>query len=169
VTEAFEPLRVLDCLHRHGVEFVLIGGVAAVAHGSPLATFDVDITPRRSGDNLDRLAAALRELNARIRTSAEPVVFPIEGGFLAAQPHMLNLTTDAGDLDLTFAPAGFPDGFPQLRRQAVEVALVDRGVTLVASLRDIIRSKEAADRAKDRAALPYLRALLERIEGPQGT
>ncbi len=162
---AYEPLRALECLHRHEVEFVLIGGVAAVAHGSPLATFDTDITPLRSPDNLERLAAALRELNARIRTSAEPVVFPIDGSFLAAQPHMLNLTTDAGDLDLAFTPSGFPEGFTQLRAGAVEVSLLEGRVTAVASLSDVIDSKVAADRDKDRAALPYLRALLERTRG----
>jgi hypothetical protein len=161
---SYDPLRVLECLHRHAVEFVLIGGVAAVAHGSPLATFDTDIAPERSAGNLDRLAAALRELNAQIRTSAEPVVFPIDSGFLAAQPHVLNLTTDAGDLDLTFAPAGFPEGFVQLRPGAVEVSLVEGTVTPVAALRDVIASKAAADRDKDRAALPYLRALLDRID-----
>lgn len=162
----YDPLRALECLHRHGVEFVLIGGVAAVAHGSPLATFDTDITPRRTADNLDRLAAALRELNARIRTSAEPVVFPIDGGFLAAQPTMLDLTTEAGDLDLAFVPSGFPDGFAQLRTNAVEVSLVEGTLTAVASLLDVIRSKQAADRDKGRAALPYLRALLERTNRP---
>lgn len=162
---SYDPLRVLECLHRHGVEFVLIGGVAAVVHGSPLATFDTDITPRRSADNLHRLATALRALNARIRTSAEPVVFPVDSEFLAAQPHMLNLTTDAGDLDLTFTPAGFPKGFTQLRPDAVEVALVEGALTAVASLRDVIASKAAAARDKDRAALPYLRALLERTSG----
>lgn len=162
---SYDPLGVLECLHRHAVDFVLIGGVAAVAHGSPLATFDTDIAPGRSADNLERLAAALRELGARIRTSTEPVVLPIDGAFLAAQPHMLNLTTDAGDLDLTFAPAGFPGGYEQLRPAAVEVALVAGAETAVASLRDVIASKSAADRDKDRAALPYLRALLDRIDG----
>lgn len=161
----YDPLRVLECLHRHGVDFVLIGGVAAVAHGSPLATFDTDIAPDRASANLERLAAALRELDARIRTSAEPVVFPIDAGFLAAQPNILNLTTDAGDLDLTFSPSGFPDGYAQLRPGAIEVALVDGTSTAVASLSDVIASKAAADRDKDRAALPYLRALQDRIEG----
>ncbi|WP_370327565.1 hypothetical protein [Euzebya sp.] len=94
-----------------------------------------------------------------------PVVLPIDGAFHAAQPHMLDLTTDAGDLDLTFTPAGFPDGFAQLRAGAVEVSLVPDELTAVASLRDIIESKQAADRDKDRAALPYLRALLDRTGG----
>lgn len=164
-TPVYDPQRALTVLHRHGVEFVVIGGLAAVAHGSPLATFDTDIAPGRSADNLDRLAAALRELNAMIRTSVDPVAFSIDGGFLAAQPRMLNLATDAGDLDLTFTPAGFPEGFTQLRPGAVEVSLVEGAMTAVASLRDVIASKAAADRDKDRAALPYLRALLDRIEG----
>ncbi|MCC5952236.1 MAG: hypothetical protein JJU45_09095 [Acidimicrobiia bacterium] len=166
MTASFDPERLLLTLHRHGVEFILIGGLAAVAHGSPLPTTDVDVTPDRSVENLDRLAAALRELDARIRT-AEPdgVVFPIDGAFLAAQPRMLNLVTNAGDLDLTFAPAGFEGGFEPLFSESEEVELVDGSLTLVAGLEAIIRSKEAADREKDRRALPYLRALLEETGG----
>lgn len=167
MTATFDPTRILECLHRHHVEFVLIGGVAAVAHGSPLATFDVDITPTRSHDNLTRLARALRELGAQLRTEGDPIVFPIEAEFLAAQPHMLNLTTDAGDLDINYTPADFPDGFTQLRENALEVALVDDHSTFVASLRDVIRSKEAAGRAKDRAALPFLYALRDRLGGSE--
>jgi hypothetical protein len=65
---------------------------------------------------------------------------------------MWNLTTDAGDLDLRFVPAG-TRGFEDLVRDAVRVDIT--GITLrVASLADVIRSKEAAGREKDRAALP---------------
>jgi len=74
---------------------------------------------------------------------------------------MLNLTTDAGDLDLTFTPAGFEGGFAQLSAEAEELELATGTITRVARLRAIIRSKEVADREKDRRALPYLRALLE--------
>jgi len=162
VTATFDPERLLAVLHRHQVDFVLIGGLAAVAHGSPLPTTDVDVTPDREPANLDRLADALIELRARIRTSdPEGVVFPIDGRFLAAQPRMLNLTTDAGDLDLTFTPAGFEGGFAQLSAEAEELELATGTITRVARLRAIIRSKEVADREKDRRALPYLRALLE--------
>lgn len=158
----FDPERVLAVLHHHHVDFVLIGGLAAVVHGSPLLTTDVDVTPDRDADNLDRLAAALRELDARIRTSEpEGVVFPIGAAFLAAQPRMLNLTTSAGDLDLTFTPAAFSGGYEELRAESDPFELADGEVTHVARLSAIIRSKEAADREKDRRALPYLRALLD--------
>jgi hypothetical protein len=162
VTARFDPERLLEVLHRHRVEFVLIGGVAAAVRGSPLPTADVDITPDPSPDNLDRLAAALRELGARIRTGEpEGVAFPIDGSFLAAQPRLLNLTTSAGDLDLTFVPSGFEGGFRQLVPESDLIELVAVAPTRVARLRAIIRSKEAAGRDKDRWALPYLRALLE--------
>lgn len=162
MTATFDPERMLEVLHRHEVDFVLIGGLAAVAHGSPLPTTDVDITPDRSIENLERLAEALRELDARIRT-ADPdgVVFPIEGAFLAAQPRMLNLATSAGDLDLTFVPAGFDGGFDQLEPESDPMELLEGTQTRVARLAAIIASKEVADREKDRRALPYLRALLD--------
>lgn len=158
----FDPERLLEVLGRHEVEFVLIGGLAAVAHGSPLPTTDVDVTPRRDAANLDRLAGALRELEARIRT-ADPdgVVFPIDGPFLAAQPRILNLTTTAGDLDVAFVLAGFDGGYDELSVESDMIELVDGVATKVARLGAIIRSKEAADREKDRRALPYLRALIE--------
>lgn len=114
----------------------------------------------------ERLAAALRELDARIRT-ADPdgVVIPIDGAFLAAQPRTLNLTTTAGDLDLVFAPAGFEGGFEELTAESELVELVDGVMTRVAGLRAVIRSKEVADREKDRWALPYLKALLDETGG----
>lgn len=166
MTATFDPERVLEVLHRHSVEFVLIGGLAAVAHGSPLPTTDVDVTPDRDAGNLDRLASALRELGARIRTGdPDGVVFPIDGAFLAAQPRMLNLTTDAGDVDLTYLPAGFDGGFDDLVDESDLVELADGVTTRVARLTAIIRSKETADREKDRRALPYLRALLDEAGG----
>lgn len=161
----FHPQRIVATLNRHGVQFVVIGGIAAVAHGSPLPTEDVDITPERSVRNLERLAAALHELGARLRTAGEPdgVDFPIDAGFLGAQPHMLTLTTVAGDLDLALTPAGFPNGYDDLVEDSVVVDLGDGAATRVASLHDVIASKEAAARTKDLAALPVLRALADEL------
>jgi len=161
----FDFERIISTLHRHGVAYVLIGGAAANAHGSTLLTEDVDITPARDRANMDRLAAALRELGARIRTSNEPegVEFPVEGAFLAAQPLMLNLTTEAGDVDLTLAPAGFAAGYDALAPRAVDIEFDDGVVVRVAALDDIIASKRAANRPKDKAALPYLEALADDI------
>ncbi len=73
-----------------------------------------------------------------------------------------NLVTDAGDLDILFVPPG-TQGFSDLRRDAVTIEILGSS-TSVASLADIIRSKEAAGRPKDVAAIPLLRRVLDEIE-----
>ncbi|MGH7589065.1 MAG: hypothetical protein ACRELU_10790, partial [Gemmatimonadota bacterium] len=84
---------------------------------------------------------------------------------LLSRVEILNLTTKHGDLDLTFQPAG-TQGYQDLRRHAIRVAI--RGTeVVVAALADVIRSKEAANREKDRITLPTLRRLLERLEADQ--
>src|SRR5262245_11913930 len=160
---SFDPEQLLHVLNRHGVAYVIVGGIAAVAHGSSLPTEDVDVTPARSRANLDRLAAALREIGARLRSEREPdgVEFVCDGAFLAAQSTNLNLVTDLGGVDLVIAPAGFPRGYDDLVSNAVAIDLGDGTPTMVASLADVITSKRVAGRAKDLAALPYLDALAE--------
>lgn len=167
---SFDFDRIVSTLSRHRVAYVLVGGAAAVAHGSTLPTEDVDITPARDRSNLDHLADALRELGARIRTSNElaGVEFPCDGGFLATIQVMLNLVTDAGDVDVALAPAGFATGYDALAPRAIEVDFGEGVIVLIAALDDIIASKRAANRAKDRAALPYLEALAEEIARGRG-
>jgi hypothetical protein len=159
-----DPVGILEALVRHEVQFVLIGGVAANVHGYPLPTQDVDITPAPDRANYDRLAAALREINARIRVEREPdgVPFLVDGATLAGNVTW-TLRTDRGNLDIVTEPAG-TSGYRDIRRDAVDVELGDGLTIQVASLADIIRSKEAAGRPKDLAALPALRATLERLE-----
>ena len=156
--------RVIATLARYDVRYVLVGGLAAAAHGSTLPTEDVDVVPARDRNNLDRLAAALEELGARIRAEGEPdgVEFPCTGAFLLAMGAMLNLTTDAGDVDLVMQPAGFDAGHDDLDARAIDVEL-DGVVVRVASLGDVMASKRAANRPKDVAAMPYLEALAEEI------
>jgi hypothetical protein len=156
----FDPVRVVSTLHSHEVSFVIIGGIAAIAHGSALPTEDIDITPERSERNLERLAEALRELDARLRVDSEPdgVSFPVDARFFA-DATVLNLVTDAGDVDLVVQPAGFVHGYDDLVANAVVVDIGDGGTTLIAALTDVISSKQAAGRTKDIAALPHLRAL----------
>ena len=162
---SFDFDRIVSTLSRHGVAYVLIGGAAALAHGSTLATEDVDLTPARDQPNLDRLGDALLELQARLRTVNEPegVEFPCNGRFIAAMPLMVNLTTIAGDIDLALAPSGFAEGYDALGAARVEVDFGNGTIVLVAALDDIITSKRTADRPKDRAALPYLEALADEI------
>jgi hypothetical protein len=163
---ALQADELFACLDRHGVQYVLVGGLAAVLHGSPLPTVDAGICPSRTSDNLTRLAAALDELDARIRTpdAAEGMKFPREAAFLARMD-LLNLVTRAGDLDLAFRPAGTA-GFDDLVAHAIRMQI--RGTTVaVAALEDVIRSKEAANRPKDRRSLPMLRQLLDELRKRQ--
>lgn len=163
----FDPAAILRILEAHDVLYVLIGGLAASLHGSPHVTTDVDITPSADRDNLDRLAAALSELDARIRAPGEPDGIPFDrSAAMLARVSILNLTTRYGDLDITFVPSG-TQGFDDLRRGAISITVRDTHV-VVAALADIVRSKEAAGRDKDRLTLPTLRALLERLK-PRST
>lgn len=159
---ALQAEELFACLNRHDVKYVLIGGLAAVLHGSPLPTLDADICPARDADNLGRLAAALDEIDARVRTPDTPdgVPFPRDAMFLS-RVDLLNLVTRAGDLDLSFTPAG-TRGYVDLAERAETVVLYGVPVR-VATLEDVIRSKEAANRPKDLRTLPTLRQLLEEI------
>jgi hypothetical protein len=161
---AFDPECLLRTLDQHRVEYVLIGGLAGALHGSPAMTNDADIVPEPDDANLERLAGALRSLGARLRVASEPDGVPFDPHpALLQSMRVLNTTTRCGDLDLTFAPAALDDYRAlEAGSSTFEVAGV---FVRVASLADIIRSKEAAGRAKDHATLPILRALREEIEG----
>jgi hypothetical protein len=156
--------RILEVLHRNKVAYILIGGLAAVYHGSPFPTEDADIAPEMDPRNLDKLATALGELNARVRTDSEPsgLRFRCDGEALSAA-QTWNLTTDAGDLDVTFTPSG-TRGYRDLSRDAARVELYGVNV-LIASLSDVIRSKQAANRPKDQRMLPTLREILAQRRG----
>ncbi len=161
----FDPAAMLAALQDAGARFVLIGGMAAVLHGDVGVTVDIDIAPARDPANLERLAAALRALDARIRADEVPQGLPFDrsAGFLRnlGPDGILNLTTRAGALDVSFTPAGTA-GYDDLRRDAIRIDAAEGVHVLVASLADVIRSKSAADREKDRVALPRLHELLER-------
>jgi hypothetical protein len=155
----FRPEEMLRVLAEHGVRSVLIGGFAAVIHGSPYVTTDIDVVPDASAENLERLSSSLRELHAKVWTSDEPegLAFDHDPVSLAAS-RTWNLVTDFGRLDITFEPSGTA-GFADVARDAVGLTILGVKVD-VASLADVIRSKEAAGRDKDRLVLPVLRRLL---------
>ncbi len=162
----FDPDEILRVLHRHDVEFVLIGGMAATLHGSDVVTLDLDVSPKSTRDNLERLASALRDLNASLRVEAEPAGVPFDAHVeLLERVQLLNLVTRAGDLDIVMQPAG-SSGYNDLRRDALAISISGVPV-LVASLADVIRSKEAANREKDRSVLPALKRLQVRLESDE--
>jgi hypothetical protein len=154
----FEPEKIFEILQRHEVDYVLIGGVAATLHGSNLRTGDVDICPSREPANLQRLAAALRDLGAKVRTidSAEGLPFAVDEELLGRM-EMLNLVTRFGEMDIAFTPAG-TGGYDELCAEAESFDLGELSVP-TASIDDIIRSKEAANRPKDVEHLRVLRLL----------
>jgi hypothetical protein len=160
----FAPQDVFAVLERHGVRYVLIGGLAAILHGAPHITTDADIVPEVGRDNLERLSAALKELHARIRIAGEPAGIPFDhSGESLSRVQVWNLVTDRGNLDITLVPSG-TRGYDDLVRDVQPKTV--RGIEVpVASLADVIRSKEAAGRDKDRLVLPVLRRLLEETRG----
>jgi hypothetical protein len=170
-SEDFDPVRLLAALREAGVDFVLIGGMAAILHGDVGVTVDLDVVPASAPRNLDQLGKALRALDARIRAEGvrEGLPFDCSAAFFRklAPDAIVDLTTRAGDLDLAFRPSG-TQGYADLRRDAIEIEAADGLRILVASLADVIRSKEAANREKDRIALPRLRRLLDRLRAEDG-
>lgn len=156
----FDPEPILRVLNQHGVRYVVVGAIAAIAQGYPLNTGDLDLTPARDPANLERLASALRELDARLRTPGDPrgVAFPIDARNLG-DVDSWTLTTRHGDLDVLFVPAG-TRGYDDLHRNSVSIELAG-GESRVAALLDVIRMKEAAGRPKDLAQLPALQQTLE--------
>jgi hypothetical protein len=156
----FRPERLLEVLSRHGVRYVLIGGFAGVIHGSPYVTTDLDVVPDDAPGNLERLSRALTALHAKVWTEREPhgVAFGHDAESLASA-RIWNLVTDFGRLDVTFEPVG-TGGYADVARDAVHLTVLGVEVD-VASLADVIRSKEAAGREKDRLVLPVLRRLQE--------
>lgn len=153
---------VLDALQRHRVQYVVIGGFASELYNVAIPpTQDIDITPAMTPKNLEGLAAALQDLEARLAIPGVPEGLEIPGGITAellAGLEVITLVTRAGPLDISMIPQG-TDGYPDLGRNRREIAYGNR-IVPVAALEDVIRSKEAAGREKDLLVLPALRAHL---------
>lgn len=165
---SFDPDRILRALDSHGVDVVVVGGVAARAHGASRQTTDIDCVPSRDFENLQRLAAALISLNARLRVAGmsddEARLLPVrlDAETLAAFGSSTWMT-DSGPLDLLVElrdSSGGRHSFDDLTTRSIQIT-VGGIVVRVAALNDIVESKQFAGRPKDLEALPELRALLE--------
>lgn len=139
------------------VEFVVIGGVAAVAHGSTFQTNDLDICYRPSAANIERLTRLLREWAAYPRGWESGLPFEMDARTFAMTP-ALTLRTSEGDLDLLDKVAGL-NGYDVARELSEELVILDARFHVL-GLPALVRAKEATGRAKDLAQLPMLRALL---------
>lgn len=135
-----DQLALLRALKRHGVEFVVIGGVAAQLHGWREATVDLDITIDLSGDNLARLDVALVSVHAR------NIIQGATGS---------TMLTDHGRLEILSSTDG-PRNYAEWRQGASEHSVESGLVIAVADQADIVRSKQAAGRDKDLAVIPRM-------------
>lgn len=160
-TQAFDPLRLLQALDRHGVRFVVIGGIAGRLYGSPTVTRDLDICHARDAANHEALASTLRELHARLRGVAEEVPFRLDARSLRAGDSF-TFETDAGDFDVLATPTG-TSGYDELLRTAEELDL-DGLKVRVASINALIQMKRAAGRRKDMVEVEILTAVREELD-----
>lgn len=141
---------VAEVFAKHKVEFMFIGKSGAIILGFPAATQDVDLFPKKSGENGERLVVALRELEFEITGEiAEKIVRGVD---------FVQLKTGPFDLDLVFAPDGI-ESFDEAKKRMIVV----EGFP-VANLRDIIASKKASGREKDLMDLPLLEDFREEYE-----
>lgn len=156
-TPPLHAAAILEVLNRLGVEYVVIGAFAAIAQRAPIpATRDIDLTPSASVANLERLSAALHELDARIRAEglSEGLKFDHDGPSLG-RAKVWNLICEHGEFDLSFFPSAFDLGYEELAHRAHRMD-VEGTIVVIADLEDVIRSKEAAGRPKDLQVLPLL-------------
>ena len=149
----FRLRALLQRLTEHGVDFVVVGGVAVILQASPRFTRDLDICYALEQENLNRLGEVLVELGAKLRGIEEDLPFVPDGRALR-QTQILTLTTADGGLDLLVEPVGSP-GYPALRRRSDEIDLDGIGVR-VASVDDLIAMKRAAGRPQDLVDLESL-------------
>jgi hypothetical protein len=152
----FSPRALLRRLVDGGVDFVVVGGIAAVAHGSATFTQDLDIACAPAQENLDRLGRVLVDLGARLRGVTDDVPF-IPDGRTLRRTRVLTLETSIGPVDLLSRPDGAPE-YERLRERASRQVI--GGVEVqVASLDDLIAMKRAAGRPKDLVAVEELEAI----------
>jgi hypothetical protein len=151
-------LAILRTLTKHEVEFIVVGGVCAVLQGAPVNTFDLDVVHSRSADNVERLQAALLELDAHYRSRPGTKMRP-ETSHLVSPGHQL-LMTRFGPMDV-LGTIGDGQGYQDLAGQTDELE-AGGGVRIqVLKLAALIRVKEEVGAEKDKAVLPILRRVLE--------
>ncbi|MBI2922358.1 MAG: hypothetical protein HYY18_14995 [Planctomycetes bacterium] len=163
MTAKFDEL--LGALSDAGVEFILIGGVAATVHGSARLTRDVDVVYRRSPENLTRLVSALQAHSPYLRGAPPGLPFrwderTVRGGL------NFTLTTTLGDLDLLGEMTG-GGSYEALLKESIEVQVFGRTLKCL-SLNQLIAAKRAAGRPKDLEALAELEALRQEARKKPG-
>jgi hypothetical protein len=156
----FQPQALLQALLDHRVDFVVVGGLAAMSHGSAYPSFDLDVAYARDRRNLERLAAALRELGATLRGAPADLPFQIDAETLDAGAHF-TFATPYGALDILDRPDGSP-AYAELRADATR-AVIEGKPALVASIDHLIAMKEATGRPHDKTVAAELRVISDEL------
>ena len=150
--------RLLTILNNESVQYIVIGGVAMVAHGSAHATFDLDLCYERSWENIHALAHALNPFHPRLRGAPEDLPFIFDEKTIKAGLNF-TLATKLGDLDLLGEVAGL--GF---YKDVLEYSVVLQAAEVpckILSLDGLLLAKQAAGRKKDMDSIEELKALLD--------
>lgn len=151
--------QLLRRLAESGIDFVLVGGYAAVLHGSSVLTRDLDVCAPLSPENIEKLRAAFRDANPVHRLSTPQHSFLDEPRHGVALNN-LYLNTDLGTLDVLGSITGIGD-YARVASVAVDVELFGRRIRAI-SLDDLIAAKEALGRDKDLLVAKELRAIRDR-------
>ena len=149
---------LLKELHRLGVEFIIIGGMAAVAHGSAYLTLDLDLCYSRKKENLEKLAEALASFQPHLRGAPPDLPFRLDAATLRSGMNF-TLSTNLGDLDILGEVSGLGD-YRAALSFSEELELYGMRCRVL-TLEGLIKTKKAAGRTKDLMLLPELEALIE--------
>jgi hypothetical protein len=156
---SLDPARIFRCLHKHGVQYIVIGGYAVTIHQPTWHTRDLDVVVRDTRENAERLLGALIELDAVYATEHRPPIRPsVDYLFSAKGPQKFR--TSAGNLDVLklTLPEESPDTFETLEPDALEATIAGDVQVLVASRAAIMRMKAAMGRPHDHEAIKALGA-----------
>jgi hypothetical protein len=158
MSEAADLTTLLERLSATDIEFILVGGLAAVAQGAPIATFDVDIVHLRTEANVDRLIEFLGSLGAHYRGRSGPPLPPHRAALL--DPGHSLFTTDLGPFDVLGA---IEEGktFEDLLADSVAIDFNGRPLRVL-SLETIVRLKRGSTLSKDKLRMPILEEMLRR-------
>lgn len=156
--------RLLQRLCEAEIEFVLVGGFAAMLHGSSMLTRDLDVCATLSPVNIEKLREAFRELHPTHRMTPQRMSFLDNPGPGIALNN-LYLQTDFGALDLLGTITGVGN-FERVRERSIEVTLFGRRVRVIA-IDDLIHAKETLGRYKDIIVAKELRATREKLSNPE--
>jgi len=149
---------MVRALHDADIEFLVVGGLAAVLNGVPVNTFDVDVVYRRTPENVDRILPVLEALDAVYRTQPERRLRPVRSALLSTGHQ--NLMTRYGPLDL-LGEIGNGMGYEELVPRSGEMLIAEGVHVRILNLETLIEVKEQLNGEKDRAMLPILRGTLE--------